>query len=50
MGMVLGVLILVIGDLPRWLWLAFRSTKSIEAENLFLRRRLAMYVERGINL
>ena len=48
MGTVFGVLISVIGDLLRWLQLAFRSTKSIEAENLFLRRQLALYVERGI--
>jgi putative transposase len=40
MGTVFGVLISVIGDLLRWLRLAFRSTKSIEAENLFLRPRL----------
>ena len=48
MGTVFGVLISVIGDLLRWLRLAFRSMKSIEAENLFLRRQLTLYVERGI--
>src|SRR5208283_4620862 len=28
--------------------LAFRSQRSIEAENLFLRRQLALYIERGV--
>jgi hypothetical protein len=32
----------------RWLWLALRSTSAVEAENLFLRRQLALHVERGI--
>jgi putative transposase len=31
----------------RWLWLAFRSSRSIQAENLFFRRQLALYLERG---
>jgi hypothetical protein len=31
-----------------WWWLAFRSTRSVRAENLFLRRQLALYVERGV--
>ncbi len=48
MGTAFSVLISVIGDLLCWLGLSFRSTQSIEAENLFLRRQLAMYVERGI--
>ena len=26
----------------------FRSSRSIKAENLFLRRQLALYVERGV--
>jgi putative transposase len=32
----------------RWLWLTMRSTSAVEAQNLFLRRQLALYVERGI--
>ena len=48
MGTAFWVLISVIGDLLCWLEFSFRSTKSIAAENLFLRRQLAMYVERGI--
>jgi hypothetical protein len=35
-------------DLLRWLLLAFRSSQSIQAENLFLRRQLALYIERGV--
>ena len=47
MGTAFRVLISVIGDLLCWLRLSFRSTQSIEAEKLFLRRQLALYVERG---
>ena len=43
-----SILISVIGDLLCRPGLSFRSTKSIEAEHLFLRRQLALYVERGI--
>src|SRR5207245_9010629 len=32
----------------RWCRLTFRSSRSIKAENLFLRRQLALYVERGV--
>jgi hypothetical protein len=32
----------------RWCGLVLRSQRSIEAENLFLRRQLALYVERGV--
>ena len=46
MGTAFWVLISVIGDLLCWLGLSFRSTQSIEAENLFLRRQLVLYVER----
>jgi hypothetical protein len=35
-------------DAVRWWTLAFRSTRSINAENLFLRRQLALYIERGV--
>jgi putative transposase len=31
----------------RWLRLTLRSSQSIQAENLFLRRQLALYIERG---
>ena len=42
------ILIQLIGEALRWFRLAFRSTQSIKAENLFLRRQLALYVERGV--
>jgi putative transposase len=38
----------LICDGMRWLWLTLRSTSAIEAENLFLRRQLVLYVERGV--
>jgi putative transposase len=43
-----GVLIEVVAEALRWVLLAFRSSQSIQAENLFLRRQLALYVERGV--
>jgi transposase InsO family protein len=42
------ILIRLVGEALRWCCLSFRSTRSISAENLFLRRQLALYVERGI--
>ena len=44
---VLDIAIDLAADLLRWL-LAFRSSQAIQAENLFLRRQLALYVERGV--
>jgi len=35
-------------DAWRWVLLVFRSMESIQAENLLLRRQLALYIERGI--
>ena len=43
-----GTLIQLIGDALRWCRLSTRSSRSLKAENLFLRRQLALYVERGI--
>jgi putative transposase len=43
-----GILIRLIGETLRWRRLTFRSTRSIKAENLFLRRQLGLYVERGV--
>jgi transposase InsO family protein len=43
-----GILIRLIGETLRWCRLTFRSTRSIKAENLFLRRQLGLYVERGV--
>ena len=45
---ILGIVIDLAADLLRWLLLAFRSRQSIQAENLFLRRQLALYIERGV--
>ena len=42
------IAIQVAADAGRWWTLAFRSTRSINAENLFLRRQLALYIERGV--
>jgi hypothetical protein len=47
LGIAAGI-ISVICDGMRWLWLALRSTSAVEAENLFLRRQLALYIERGV--
>ena len=48
MPIVAGVLFRVASDMLRWSVLVFCSTRSIKAENLFLRRQLSLYVERGI--
>jgi transposase InsO family protein len=42
------ILIELVAEALRWLRLAFRSRQSIRAENLFLRRQLALYIERGL--
>ncbi|MEA3180672.1 MAG: putative transposase [Gammaproteobacteria bacterium] len=42
-----GILIDLVIEVLRWLRLTFRSSQSIQAENLFLRRQLALYIERG---
>jgi hypothetical protein len=36
----------LIEDAFLWLVLLFRSTESVHAENLFLRRQLALFMER----
>ena len=40
--------ICLIEDAFRGVRLPFRSTKSVQAENLFLRRQLALFLERGV--
>jgi len=45
---VAGILFQLIAETPSWCQLAFRSSRSITAENLFLRRQLALYIERGV--
>ena len=38
----------LIEDACRWVVLRLRSSESVRAENLFLRRQLALYIERGV--
>jgi putative transposase len=42
------LLVQLAADAVRWCSLVLRSPRSIEAENLFLRRQLALYKERGV--
>jgi hypothetical protein len=44
----LEILFQLVAETLRWCGFAFRSSRSIKAENLFLRRQLALYVERGV--
>jgi putative transposase len=44
----LKLLVALGGQIFRWCGLLFGSTQRIQAENLFLRRQLALYVERGV--
>ena len=39
---------LLIEDAFRWVLLLSRSAEALRAENLFLRRQLALYIERGV--
>ena len=39
---------LLVEDAFRWLLLLFRSAEALRAENLFLRRQLALYIERDV--
>ena len=39
---------LLVEDALRWVLLLFRSAEALRAENLFLRRQLALYIERGV--
>jgi putative transposase len=39
---------LLVEDAFRWVLLLFRSAMALRAENLFLRRQLALYIERGV--
>jgi len=44
----LAIVVRVVTDLVGWVALAFRSRQSLDAEVLFLRRQLALYVEPGV--
>jgi hypothetical protein len=48
MANLLRIASLLVEDAFRWMLLLFRSAKLLRAENLFLRRQLALYVERGV--
>jgi len=43
-----SIVVRVAAELVGWVALAFRSRQSLQAEVLFLRRQLALYVERGV--
>jgi putative transposase len=43
-----GILIRLVAETLRWVQLAFRSSRSIKVENLFLWRQLALYIKRGV--
>jgi putative transposase len=42
------ILVQLAAEAVRWCGLVLRSQRSIEVENLFLRRQLALYRERGV--
>ena len=45
----MGIVVRLIEDALRWVvLLLFRSPEALRAENLFLRRQLALYLERGV--
>src|SRR5262249_6255968 len=44
----LEIAVCLIEDAFRWAMLLLRSIESVQAENLFLRRQLALYIERGV--
>lgn len=46
--LIAAAIVSLICDGIRWLWLTLRPTSAVEAENLFLRRQLALYIERGV--
>ena len=48
MGAFLNIAASLLADAFRFVALLFRSTKSLQAENLFLRRQLALFMERGV--
>jgi putative transposase len=39
---------LLVEDAFRWVLLLFRSAEALKTENLFLRRQLTVYIERGV--
>ena len=44
----LRLAVVLVEDALRWVSLLFRSADAVRTENLFLRRQLALYIERGV--
>jgi putative transposase len=49
MAALINIILQVLGDVTRFVILQLRPTRSVRTENLFLRRQLAPFKERGIN-
>ena len=48
MAALINIIVQLLADFARFVILQFRPTRPIQAENLFLRRQLALFKERGI--
>jgi putative transposase len=48
MAALINILVQLLADVARFVVLQFRPTRVVEAENLFLRRQLALFKERGV--
>ncbi len=48
MAALVDIIVQLLADVARFVILQFRSAGSVRAENLFLRRQLALFKERGI--
>ena len=48
MAALIKMIVQLLADVARFVILQFRSTQSVQVENLFLRRQLALFKERGI--
>jgi putative transposase len=48
MGELINIACCLLADAFRFVALLFRSTQLLRAENLFLRRQLALFMERGV--
>jgi putative transposase len=48
MAAMINIIVQLLADVVRLIVLQFRPTRSVQAENLFLRRPLALFKERGI--
>lgn len=44
----INIVVRLLADVARFFCLQFRATRVLEAENLFLRRQLALFKERGV--